>query len=853
MPDTSTPLDLSSYGLFVGLTSTPIYPNDINVVKIKNDILNKTFSGYKNELNTNLKENGFSTIAEDLYKPINFYAIGYFNIISLSLIDDYHFGNFSFRPQNRYLNEDVGDLNFQYQVINNHNLSLNFSNFYNIENFSFIGISKLKINSAFLLEGGLSKLRIIKETIFSLAQEVKIPIMLAESFSWHELTLVMTGDSLESMMNFINNLRFISEPCFLLKNDETEEINLLSDTETIYGMNPKLLHDDVFYKSFIQRESDNCLNRRISVSSKIQTKTGHANKVKNIISESLLSSHIKLPLKIVNGRSDYTLHYHGDSLLNFLEFWRHLIKDETLEKNLFANLRKFHSNISLPFLRDDGQKKLNNKFFGDLSSKNIFKFNEILTLENNLKSLHISKDVSASILAIYLNYNEVIKDVNLYFYFLDLKPLLVNLRHFVKNLCEEVNTDLIYRSTSYVSKVLLEFVSIFQTAYSNRFLDSKRIGYNQDIKGEFSGGVHQLIQSIDSCFKLFHKSILLNADLNHKFPIATFGNYQSGIKATSINLHINYFQIFQSEFYLFSLPKEALNYYYQLFVSEQRNNGVDFIDLHSLRKTISKNIHEESNLKFKQILFKYMNPQKLDVKINYIVYYTMFLNISWVREDPNELDDSVRCFSFWLWSTYIQNANLYNTDSSLRLDLFREHYFAFCLAIKYGTNCSLDFMSLPEENNNPYISYFLNEGGVKDEVSQILQVFEDSAADENYSNILGFIYEIKRMSSSIAKSLNDDSRHKEYQILHSIISEELECLYQIFKPEKSKIGTYMRVNKNGSAATGTDIYSSSLFDPNGGIFCLDPSTRIKVFEIRSRIFNRLRDLSYSFKKDFYLN
>ena len=87
----------SGLGVMVGFTTFPI---DEDIPCFYENEVEKLFNWYKKSLNSNLLEEKDSDFIKYVYKPKAYYIFGKFDLIFISLIDDYEICGRTFRPFN---------------------------------------------------------------------------------------------------------------------------------------------------------------------------------------------------------------------------------------------------------------------------------------------------------------------------------------------------------------------------------------------------------------------------------------------------------------------------------------------------------------------------------------------------------------------------------------------------------------------------------------------------------------------------------------------------------------------------------------------------------------------------------
>lgn len=211
--------------IFAGLITTPINKNSKDF--FKNEFKNKIgglFSEYKKELLNTYDDAEWiekeTKRLVNLYKPRAYNIFGQMDMAILSLVDDFSFGSHAFRPNHIFkgLHNDIA-FQYDYQILTGYipivslprttledkwEFVINRSE----NRFPLIGITKIKINSSFLIGSGKKILILISDYISSLVNEYdNLEFFIFESFCNYELTLLSFSDSYRTITEFVNILR----------------------------------------------------------------------------------------------------------------------------------------------------------------------------------------------------------------------------------------------------------------------------------------------------------------------------------------------------------------------------------------------------------------------------------------------------------------------------------------------------------------------------------------------------------------------------------------------------------------------------------------------------------------------
>jgi len=841
---------IKDYGIFVGLSCIPQYSEyAFNFSKFIDDTLDPLFNGYKSELAKNLLP---LTLESNLYSPIHFYAFGHFNVISLSLIDDFYFSNFHFRPNSKHTKSTIS--NFQYQIVNclNNSTLHKLDSFNELKGFNYIGISKIKINPILILKHGHRIISFIKERLLENSKNYQgIISIISDSHSWHDLTIINFSNSLELINSVIINTRKMSCIDLIPFNEEFERTKQIThifvDTHTTFGINPEFFTTNSSRFEIYSKEN---IDTEINIFSKIHIKTGHGEQVRQLTSNLLNKHNINFEIRFIDGRSDHAINF--SSIFSFISFWKCLQIEANSQyidnSNPLYHIRKIHSNISfkLPeYTTEESIYDINSHF--RLFDKIKFKHSEIIHIEACLKKLKVSKEQSNCVVSAFNNFNDLATDVNLFPYFLDTYPLL----HTFHFLIVEYSTlndidDYNPRPSKTVKEIVVlinTFLETWQNSFLNRFQESKRYEYNSDSKTEFNGGVHQVLETYDSIYKLVVNtfSLVEPKDILLNLPITTYGSQKVGIKSTHFSLHVNYFQLFQPEFFLFVLKKEAFNHQFSRYFL---NSNLEFYQitlakLSDFAKTIPIIIHTEPDIKIKKILFDYCDPSDIKKRLRYIITYSNWIN--------NTFNKELDLFVFWFWGTYFQSSENYNTNGSLKLEVFRRTLFDFtftlrmvrskitlenvttiikCQVFNFLLNYKRPNVSSIIENCNFAIDYISKKSNIIEDsllVINRLAEITDLLEKKSESNLIN---ELNKITLKYLRGLKDEITS----------SGELQ-----FVCHRSKNGSIINSNK----------YSPAIFDPQGGIFVRSPKLRKLYFRKRIEVLLDLKEIAIKFKQFYF--
>ncbi|MCM8765596.1 MAG: hypothetical protein NC920_01955, partial [Candidatus Omnitrophica bacterium] len=226
---------LADASVFIGFTTVPLGEEVDFIKKIE-----KFFENYRNDLcqylfPNNSDEEKKREVNRWFYRPSMYYIFGAFDLAVLSLLEDFEFPVQTFAPCDPHFpsEEDKPPVSFAHRIvvgpaprwnreeIKNRNfykrkiLNLAQETFLKEDPPPFIGICQIEVNTSFLVGGGTTFLRCLIEAIESFfhlqfrekKKDESSHLIILESYSWHELTLLLFSDSLSKIADFIFKIR----------------------------------------------------------------------------------------------------------------------------------------------------------------------------------------------------------------------------------------------------------------------------------------------------------------------------------------------------------------------------------------------------------------------------------------------------------------------------------------------------------------------------------------------------------------------------------------------------------------------------------------------------------------------
>ena len=687
------------YGLFLSYVTMP-FGKEGEFFKYE---IENLFECYKKSVLENLTSNpeppNAATIKfkEFLYKPKAYCLFGIFDLAIFSLVDDFGFAIRTFHPFNSIIQErlfedrengktDYNGDNYSYHVISGLVPDMRYlddsegsiiekaqATFLakGNEKLPFIGITSFKINSAFLLGGGGDLVHLILAKLKDLLSEPdgiegNFNFLILHSFSWHEITIVFFSNNyskISSKILAVRNLVFEDlhgvdeEICkkvfdssliaeFLQKYGEKESpekykrLHLFVHTNTIFGYALDFITNAKEYDPIIPSFDGQRLFSKFSV------KPGHLAYFYETLNKKIgkIDGFEIYKSTLTSGRSDYGMEIKGDLILRFRQL-KNLLKDN----QLFKHLTNINTVLEFdPGLQEDYCSKISSEdyyFFSENLSKFSFSLKTISEIGDYLRRLRVSKIVTEKILNMFIVFNDGIHDPILFGYYLELKPFLLEVIQILKKFTNKLN-----KPVGDVISQLNDISQLFEYGYKNRFSQSHLMSEITDYNIEFNGGIQQLLSAYDGAYKS------LTGFFGEKAPGKSIA-YAAGNTNTvshTLGVELNYFHLYQPEFFATAATHEAANFYL-------RRDRAEDDALNYIRELLAK-------------LYASKAPQIEKSTLAYFFqdYVTLHLTFN----------NNFGLFFYWHWCSFFQNSVVYYQDGRIYQKFFDRFIYRMYLVGK---------------------------------------------------------------------------------------------------------------------------------------------------------------------------
>ncbi len=701
------------YGLFLGFMTMP-FGKEEEFIKYEVDNL---FKQYKEEIEKFADEDdpNLSSFKSYFYFPKAYCLFGKFDLALFSLIDNFDLGTKEFHPFSPLIQpklqeakekeevESYEPVNYTYHTISGLAPDLKFiskdedsllekaqKTFLQEKGkgLPLIGITSLKFNNGFMIgnSGAFPELllRKIREVILEPTElEGKLEYLIIHTFSWHEITIVFFSDSYSRITDRIFTLRELTFSDLydgrkarskvidkmlnkslmgqFLKFTNNEKgrqkiktSHLFVHSHTTFGYDIDYLTEEMLVPP--------ALNEGLSIYLRWRVKPGHLKSFIKAMEEVLQKCSIpsdQLGGQMTAGHIDYAQMIHTNALDNYLK-----IVKETIDSEAIKHVRKIDSVpvIDGKFPEDyEGYFKIDEHyFFHDEIQQFRFTLNQIDSIKKCLLQLRVSEIVSLKIINMYSIYNDGIHDPILYGYFIELKPFLKAVILIIEGFLQD-KTAVID-----VSEVLDQIVNRFEAAYKNRFSQSYIMNEITDFNIEFNGGIQQLTSLYDSAYKSLTR---LLGERNHPLSFVYVAGF-TNIKSDISSLQLNYFHLYQPEFFAAAATHEAANFFFDRDGYPPQTWDLDALE--ELQAYLDDLLEEPDDETF----------EKPDVEPLKFIFQDLVAFCLTYAED-------FALFFYWHWASFIQTSIVYNQDGSLNQKAFN-HFLSRMMLVAL-MNDEMDF------------------------------------------------------------------------------------------------------------------------------------------------------------------
>lgn len=551
----------------------------------RTELRDGAFAKYKKAVMDRLQGRSASRdeFADVFYEPRAYYLFGRFDLAVLSLVDDFEFSSRTFHPFDpmmAHTYEGSGRKpyfqNFLHKVITGPTPSFGAANdlvplarrVFLDRTKPLFGIMLLKINNSLLIGCGGDMLRATVRQIRLAAKPYRamgLDVVILESYSWHEVTVLMFAASYHAMKEFTSaikdvQLKDLAErdlvhhdsslfSCYVNrfnKDWDCAHSHVFADVETILGFDFALVGGDREVLRTID-PSD-----RVDLITRWFVKPGHVPEAAAILKRA------GYDLKLALGRGDLVSRLPPESGPNSPREPKGRLTTDALE--LFGNLalrdalrpHVLQRSSALSFLdvpiADDTIEVRAHPAFADAIRDLEFTIVDLAKIEENLRELGTPKILALKVLNMYANLNDGLLDRNLYGFFAEMLPFMQDLERHIRDKVADPPVD-----TTQWCHWLQKVQENFELAYRNRFHNSHRLGEITDFNIDFKGGIQQLVTALDGANKA-----IASAVGNRNSFVSVAG--EPAVHSTRLETRLNYFHAFQPEAFLTVAVHESAFY-----------------------------------------------------------------------------------------------------------------------------------------------------------------------------------------------------------------------------------------------------------------------------------------------------
>jgi hypothetical protein len=663
-----------------------------------------------------------------LYRPLVFHLFGTFDVVFISLIDNYKFCQkvFDEEPTNFGVttnyqivtgicdstfiaDKDVDRLKGYFPATNA------------IEGrkarTKFVHITNFKVNNGLLIGNGNHLIHAILKT---LANDLgNADFIIFKSFSWSEIILIQFCDDLDKMQE--NVIRFrelkLRNVCEATVADVAADERMTAgelEKNSLYASlfdelnkfdktNKQLINSHVFvdthsysgvdYFQFNAHYDDvdnPYKGDHFKSSIELQVKPGHLNQLYSILQNKEIFDATQLKFK--NGKTDFLVKEisHGGFESNYKvnQVYRHKgneLKEHVrkLKTNYLFDMVAFTADETLvPALKPAFQDAND-----DQTTRGIVNFNQVLAkeftinvtgLKKEIKKLGLSRQLREKILKAFSNYNNLIKDPILYGEFIELKEYLSFLMKDIEKEIERLNAffddpvsftahgKLRHLNLRTIEKKWTSLLEIYEDAYHNRVHNN----YLYEDINEFSIDFNSAVNQINSLQDFVVKNVN-----NVFFPyfkdqiIVTQNEVDS--KSNVVNVNYNVYHYLEPALIFTTLFKEVMNGVVEKAGKNTKAGGKEFY----FERIFTP--HYFSDLK--KAIIAQNKAGLTEGQAALIAHFDFFYFFSDITKMAYTFLFDYQLYEFWCWTYFLQDSSMYTSKGLPDSTLFQKELLRIAL------------------------------------------------------------------------------------------------------------------------------------------------------------------------------
>lgn len=527
-----------------------------------------------------------------------------------------------------------------------------------------------------LVENRIKKLKLEKDILFSAT--------IFESFSYHEVLIILKSNSVTALKNIILELRG-------LKISDIEGIhdkNIISNSlfrklQNNDVSNASEIHNHIFESSItsfgIKCPAEEWQKKRIInpienesfiFLSKWNIKPGHTKRVIDIINTVIENKRLNVELSNtcfefekfqVTGKGDLIVKMKVEAgckeNLNFPQMFFE-------NTDLHEHIRETYTSVGF----DDGieggdyNKSDHHDIHGKLSSL-IFDEADVDKLSAKAKALWLPKPLTEKVLRIVTSFNGAVLNPDMYVFYSELRAYID------QSVFQTV--DLYYQNKLTGQHKTVHLINKLETAcenieigFQNRYYQSYWTTEFPEINTNFSGGLHNMVTSYDACYKSLNSifRIVNNQDVSF-LNITSNSRVQSDYDVLAINIfYLVHPYLFSSialhEALNFSIDKYSRDFYedgndntkegirkvfnfikeakisvylreYENLLNKDLQRGTETSDIYRDIESIDRNLNYKMSLLINEVCLRYLITDYLNFKIGFDGDFELFKKVRW--------------------------------------------------------------------------------------------------------------------------------------------------------------------------------------------------------------------------------
>jgi hypothetical protein len=599
---------MDDYGLLVGLVSIPPRKEPTKFFEREFKI---NLCGNYLERRGNSEE-----MSNQLYQYRGYRIFDDHDLAVLTLIDDFAYPTRSFHPAhgNRKKPDDKYH-NYEYQVMTclntlSNDISYSLEEFCKVEigKYSFICITRAKVNNSFLLGNGIDFVEEIKSTLYERSSDYGLSektgkTLILDNLGYEELIVLNFSNQLSPIAEYVYTLRCMQfqELIHKEKRDQLldrkihfmvkkkgnmeeiedraaynwEEAHIFSSVHALPGYQLDLPKDSPLLSPSLNEDL------KVGIDFTWEIKPGHTkNFRKQFLSEiqPYITDQEAIDtdgLQLNNGLFVYTLHMTDSNCLNpnidgnNLASFLHKLRGFDVQRN---HTRKLHmkmvihgKNEDKTNLLDKNCKEIDQKQHPEINIGDVLriKSEKLNKLRFDMQQTNVSKLLRERIMKMFNNYNSSIADTLFFVNFIDLFEFMKKLLHEVEQYAKGNDP----RSLQEFQKWLNDNIGNFEQAYYNRFHQSSRMREMTDFNIEWNGGIQQILSPLDTVYK--ELLCLRDRPQLDKF-VQIIG--EERVDVTDYTFRISVLQITYPELFIAMIWKEFFNFSWRGYLENDIGN-----------------------------------------------------------------------------------------------------------------------------------------------------------------------------------------------------------------------------------------------------------------------------------------